>query len=124
MQSRESEVLAFCHLLHTSNVYCIGSVQFCILTIEGLYRICAVPQGDHQGERMVFGRKSSGKWLSDQTCLVLSILTCTVGAGKSEDLERWLHYIRLYNRLSLTCLIRKKKSMETTRMAIKLAGRL
>lgn len=75
MQSRESEVLAFCHLLHTSNVYCIGSVQFCILTIEGLYRICAVPQGDHQGERTVFGRKSSGKWLSDQTCLVLSILT-------------------------------------------------
>lgn len=97
MQSRESKVLAFCHLLHTSNVYCIGCVQFCILTIEGLYRICAVPRGDHQGEGMVFGRKSSGQWLSDQTCLLLSNPDLsTVSAGKSEKLERCLYYIRLY----------------------------
>lgn len=43
MQSKEFKALVFCHLLHTSYVYCIGLVQFCVLTIEGHYRICTVP---------------------------------------------------------------------------------
>lgn len=82
---------AFCHLLHTSNVCFIGLAQICILTIEGLYRICTVPWGDLQGEGMVCIGKSSGQWLSDKTYL-LSVFKpsdlSTVSAGNSEELER------------------------------------
>lgn len=49
MLSKEFKALAFCRLLHTSNVYCIGLVQFCILTIEGLYRIHTVPSRGGNG---------------------------------------------------------------------------